>query len=84
MITKFKLNKLKFSISTSSFVPQQCKLHQISLLNMNAIDIYHLEKLPFIHKDPFDRMLVCQALANKLTILTPDKSITQYKVPTLW
>ncbi len=36
------------------------------------------------HDDPFDRMLVCQAIEHGLTILTPDEAIRQYPVPTLW
>jgi PIN domain nuclease of toxin-antitoxin system len=40
--------------------------------------------LPQIHKDPFDRMLITQALAHNLTLLTPDPLIRQYPVPTLW
>ena len=40
--------------------------------------------LPLIHKDPFDRLLVAQALVEGATILTRDKNIQQYPVPTLW
>jgi PIN domain nuclease of toxin-antitoxin system len=40
--------------------------------------------LPETHKDPFDRMLVCQALVHGMCILTPDELIQQYPVRTLW
>lgn len=40
--------------------------------------------LPLHHRDPFDRMLVAQALHQGLTILTSDEKITLYDVPTLW
>ncbi|MFB3893785.1 MAG: type II toxin-antitoxin system VapC family toxin [Phycisphaerae bacterium] len=40
--------------------------------------------LPPHHRDPFDRMLVCQAKHHGLTILTPDKLISQYGVPCIW
>jgi len=43
-----------------------------------------LENLPFIHKDPFGRMLVCQAIERSLTILTPDPFIRKYPIRTLW
>lgn len=43
-----------------------------------------LFKLPAIHRVPFDRMLVCQAVAEGLTILTPDEAISQYPVRTAW
>jgi len=43
-----------------------------------------LPRLPEIHKDPFDRMLICQAIAHGLIIVTPDPMITQYPLRTTW
>ena len=43
-----------------------------------------LAGLPPIHGDPFDRMLVCQALVETLTIVTADAHIPRYPVETLW
>ena len=40
----------------------------------------HLAALPLLHRDPFDRMLIAQALANSLTILTDDRRIARYEV----
>lgn len=40
--------------------------------------------LPRLHKDPFDRLLVAQAMAERLTILTADRRIPEYPVTTLW
>ena len=40
--------------------------------------------LPMHHRDPFDRMLIAQALCEKLMIVTHDTAITQYEVPVLW
>jgi PIN domain nuclease of toxin-antitoxin system len=37
-----------------------------------------------LHKDPFDRMLICQAITQALLILTPDELINQYPVRTAW
>jgi PIN domain nuclease of toxin-antitoxin system len=41
-------------------------------------------KLPDLHSDPFDRMLVAQAIVHGMTILTPDPEIEQYAVRVLW
>jgi PIN domain nuclease of toxin-antitoxin system len=43
-----------------------------------------LVRLPVLHKDPFDRMLVCQAIVHHLVILTPDDLVNQYPVRTMW
>jgi PIN domain nuclease of toxin-antitoxin system len=40
--------------------------------------------LPHLHRDPFDRMLVCQAIAHGLTLVTPDEAIRRYPVRTMW
>lgn len=40
--------------------------------------------LPMHHRDPWDRMLIAQALANNLTIVSPDRAFPAYGVPTLW
>jgi PIN domain nuclease of toxin-antitoxin system len=37
-----------------------------------------------LHKDPFDRMLVCQAIAHGLVVLTPDEAISRYPVRVHW
>ena len=44
----------------------------------------HIIKLPPLHADPFDRMLVSQAIVHGLTIVTPDPLVTQYPARTLW
>ena len=45
--------------------------------------IDHLAALPFLHRDPFDRMLIAQALADGLTIVTDDRQIAGYGVSLL-
>jgi PIN domain nuclease of toxin-antitoxin system len=46
--------------------------------------VMQMIRLPEYHNDPFDRMLICQAIAPKLAILTPDQAIKQYPIHTLW
>ena len=57
--------------------------HRFSLLNINAEHAQLAGKLPLIHKDPFDRMLVAQAKIEKLTLISNDSFIAQYKVKLL-
>lgn len=47
-------------------------------------DAEAIKKLPYIHKDPFDRLLIAQATENNLTIVTTDSKIPQYNVKTIW
>ncbi|MCE9554620.1 MAG: type II toxin-antitoxin system VapC family toxin [Planctomycetes bacterium] len=46
--------------------------------------VLRLATLPSLLADPFDRMLICQALDSGMTILTPDTIMRQYPVPTIW
>ncbi|MSU60788.1 MAG: type II toxin-antitoxin system VapC family toxin [Pedosphaera sp.] len=49
------------------------------------LESLHLtSELPLIHKDPFDRLLVAQARAHELTLVSPDKVFTEYGLKNLW
>ena len=70
--------------STAQYVPSRRKANGIVSLGLNEETILQLPKLPPLHGDPFDRMLVCQAIVHGLAILTPDEWITRYPVRVLW
>ena len=46
--------------------------------------VLRLASLPPLHRDPFDRLLICQAIDEGMTLLTPDEQVRAYPVPTLW
>lgn len=52
-------------------------------LPLTIADTEALETLPLLHRDPFDRLLVVQALAHSLTLITTDDRLRQYSIPTL-
>ena len=54
------------------------------VLGVEAAHAYSLHGLPPIHRDPFDRMLVAQAMAENLPLLTSDQYIRQYAVRCVW
>ena len=66
------------------FVPTQRAAHGIDSLPLSEEHVLALHKLPTLHRDPFDRMLVCQAIVDGLVLVTPDEAVTQYPVRTLW
>lgn len=84
IIIKYNLQRLPLPEKPQIFIPTQCKLHSIQSLSLQESAVVQLTNLPEYHKDPFDRMLTCQAISHGLTILTPDKHIQQYPVPTIW
>jgi len=68
----------------SRFIPSQREKHFIDALPLEEEATLYWPALPEYHKDPFDRMLVCQAIVHGLAILTPDDLITQYPVRSIW
>ena len=80
---KQSLGKLDSELSLSD-LDEQC---QLAGLRRIAIDIAHLERiktLPDVHRDPFDRLLVAQALEEELVVITCDGLIPRYPVQTIW
>jgi PIN domain nuclease of toxin-antitoxin system len=66
------------------FIPDLRARHQIESLPPDERAALAVAQLPTLHRDPFDRMLICQTIMGGLTLVTPDPLITQYAVPTLW
>ena len=81
---KYALGRLPLPEPPERFVPIQRQQHGIDPLPLDEEAALHLARLPLLHKDPFDRMLVCQAIVHGLVILTPDKLVNQYPVRTMW
>jgi PIN domain nuclease of toxin-antitoxin system len=79
-IVKYQLGKLPLPEHPETYLPKQRDLHQIASLDLNESSVLQLAKLPTLHRDPFDRMLICQALQNGLTIATVDTAIRAYPV----
>lgn len=84
IIVKNGIGKLPLPSLADEFIASQRIKHEIDSLPLTEKAVFHLNKLPNHHKDPFDRMLICQAIEHDLTILTSDSLIVQYPVNTDW
>ncbi len=78
------LGKLPMPASLDRFVLEQREKHGITVLPLEERAVFHLHKLSALHRDPFDRMLICQAIEHDCALLTPDPLIAQYPVRTQW
>jgi PIN domain nuclease of toxin-antitoxin system len=78
------LKSLSLPEPVQVFIRRARMLHKIESLDLDEEAILQLPRLPPLHRDPFDRMLVCQAIAEGMAILTPDELIRQYPVRTIW
>jgi PIN domain nuclease of toxin-antitoxin system len=66
------------------FVPKIRDRSGIASVDIDEESALHACRLPALHSDPFDRMLVAQAVVHGMAILTPDPEIEQYAVRVLW
>lgn len=82
-IIKHQLGKLKLPEPPESYLPIQRERHQILSLTLDEASVSYLAQLPPIHRDPFDRMLICQANVHGLTMVTVDDVIRTYPVNVL-
>jgi PIN domain nuclease of toxin-antitoxin system len=84
IVTKYRSGRLTLPESPDTLIPTERALRGIDELRFDEESALHGLRLPPLHRDPFDRMLVSQALSGGLTIVTPDPLIAQYPVRVLW
>ncbi len=84
ILVKHRLGRLSLPDPCAPFIQRQRQAHAIASLPLDEDAVVQLPALPDRHRDPFDRMLVCQAVAHGLILLTPDEAIRRYPIRTLW
>jgi PIN domain nuclease of toxin-antitoxin system len=77
-IIKYQIGKLNFPSSPEIYLPRERRKHLIKILTVDENSIAQLIKLPLLHKDPFDRLIMAQALQHDLIIMTEDKLVSIY------
>ncbi len=82
-IVKYQVGKLSLPESPAQYLPKQRDRHQITSLDLDENSVIQLAQLPLLYRDPFDRMLICQALHHRLTIATVDAAVRAYAVSVL-
>jgi PIN domain nuclease of toxin-antitoxin system len=83
LIVKQQTGRLKLPRPAWEFVSAERERHGIESLPLEERALAHLPKLPAVHRDPFDRMLICQAIEHDLMLVTADEAVRQYPVKTL-
>ena|SRR5262249_50046942 len=82
-MVKHRLGKLPLPYPPETYLPTQRIRHQMASLPLDEASVCHLATLPSVHRDPFDRMLVCQAIEHVLTMVTVDPIFEAYPAPIL-
>ena len=84
VVIKFGLGRLVLPELPSVFLPSRLAATDCGALPVEQRHILHLENLPMHHRDPFDRILIAQALTDDLVIVTGDPAFPSYDVPLVW
>lgn len=84
IVIKAGLGHLELRGESDRFVREQREAAGFAPLAIDEESALHVSRLPVLHRDPFDRILVSQAIVHGLTILTPDPLMTQYPARTSW
>ena len=80
---KMNIGKLTLSLEFDELV-NVLRSSDFDFLQVEDEYLLGLTKLPLLHKDPFDRLIISTALAEKMTLITIDENIQKYDVPWVW
>lgn len=81
---KAELGKLRLAVPVSRYITEQVAANGFRLLGIELRHIAGLEGLAFHHRDPFDRLLIAQALTENLPVVTADSIFDAYGVSRIW
>lgn len=77
---KYSIGKLELPEPPAEFVPSRMALTVTTPLAVQVHHALHASRLPFHHRDPFDRLIIAQAQVEKLPILTSDREFESYDI----
>lgn len=80
---KSSIGKLEIKSSISK-IAETCEKEQFDILSIKPFHLDEIGRLPMIHGDPFDRLIISQAIVENLIIITKDGTIPLYNVKVLW
>ena len=84
IVIKHASGRLVLPRPPDQLIPVERDARAILPLPIDEESALHVSRLPDLHRDPFDRILVAQAIVHGLTIVTPDPLVLQYPARTMW
>ncbi len=84
MAIKESKGKLNLIFPLRVFIDQQLRLNSMDVLNVNLDYLEVVSALPLHHSDPFDRLLISQAIVEQIPILSADAAFDGYPIQRLW
>jgi len=80
---KHSIGKLSLPGSPRSYVSERCQQANIQLVSITSSHVFRVIELPLHHRDPFDRIIIAQAVEEDWTVITGDPAFEAYPVKCL-
>ena len=77
---KIQIGKFKFNDTLENVIAEQQLINGIQILPVNLTHVLYLKNLPLHHRDPFDRLLISQAIVENMTLVSADPKFSAYQV----
>lgn len=84
LLVKNQIGKLPTPVPIADLLARVREERLVRPLPLRDSAVLRLAALPSLHRDPFDRMLICQALDEGMTLVTPDERVRAYPIATVW
>ena len=81
---KHRLGKLSLPLDPSVYIPERMKDNDVLPLNIESHHVLATGSLPNHHQDPFDRLMISQAILENLSFMTVDEKIRKYDLQLIW
>lgn len=81
---KISLGKLELTAGWEEAIPREMARNGIEMLPIIPAHVHAVTSLPWIHRDPFDRVMIAQAAVEGASIVTSDRFFSEYDVTVVW
>jgi len=84
IVTKSRLGRLEIPQPSDGFIATHMETNAFEALSITIRHAFGLGSLPDLHRDPFDRILIAQALVEEMPLVSGDQAVQMYPVATIW
>ena len=81
---KHQIHRLQLDVPLEEMIQGQQTANDLKILSVELHHVYSLRQLPLHHHDPFDRLLIAQAKADQMRLVSADNQFAPYLVDVLW
>jgi len=81
---KISIGKIELDNNALTQLKKWCNKNAVTILPISILHCNQVQTLPFHHRDPFDRLIIAQAICDKLNVLTIDEHFSKYNIDVIW